>query len=90
MWLFAPDFLVLSALLAIAFGAAWLLVEAALPAVFLVVYYLVVKGFGRTLRDRHECKGNVPRSVFWGVIWSTVYVAPLVVLVWLIGLARGM
>ena len=41
--------------LAIALGAAWVLVEIAMPLVLFLVYWVMMKAIGRAANDRHEC-----------------------------------
>ncbi len=66
--------------LAAAFGAAWLLVEIALPLAFFLMYGLFMRAIGRVANDRHGCEGQLSRSVGWGALWATVYVLPIAVL----------
>lgn len=70
--------------LLIAAAAAWLLVEIVVPVVFLLVYYFTVKAIGRVARDRHECQGNLARSLGWGAAFASVCVAPIAFLVWVV------
>jgi hypothetical protein len=72
---------VVGILVAAAF-AAWVLVELLLPALFLGVYYFTLKAVGRVARDRHDCQGNLARSVGWGSLWAALYVFPVGLLVW--------
>lgn len=67
----------------VALFATWLLVELVLPISFLVAYELVVRGVQRVGRDRHDCKGHLARSLGWGALFATAYLAPFVLLVWL-------
>ncbi len=70
--------------LAIAFGAAWILVEIAMPLVFFLVYWVLMKAIGRVANDRHECKGHFGRSLVWGAVWSTLYLVPLSLLTFVV------
>jgi hypothetical protein len=67
----------------VALFATWLLVELVLPLLFLVAYELIVRGVQRVGRDRHDCAGQLGRSLGWGALFATAYVAPFVGLVWL-------
>ena len=60
-----------------AFGAAWVLVELALPMAFFVMYGLFMRAIGRVANDRHNCHGELARAIGWGALWATVYMVPL-------------
>ena len=60
-----------------ALAASWLLVELALPVLFFLLYWLVLKAIARVTNDRHGCEGSVPRARGWGALWATVYTIPL-------------
>jgi hypothetical protein len=66
--------------LGIALGAAWILVELAMPLVFFLVYWVLMKAIGRAARDNHDCEGGLARSLLWGAVWATLYLAPLALL----------
>jgi hypothetical protein len=68
---------VITVALAAAFGVAWVLVEFALPVVFLLMYGLFMRAIGRVANDRHGCEGDLAKALRWGALWSTVYVLPL-------------
>ena len=70
--------------LAVAAIAAWLVVEIVLPVLVFAVYYLVVKSLARVARDLHGCEARLARSLFWGSVWGTLYLAPLSGLVWMV------
>jgi hypothetical protein len=36
------------------------------------------------VNDRRHCRGRLGRSVAWGFIWATAYMAPLAAAVWFI------
>ena len=74
--------------LAVAFGAAWVLVELAMPMVFFVMYALFMRAIARVANDRNECEGELGRSIGWGARWATVYVVPLALFTWLLHVAR--
>ncbi len=69
--------LVVAAALAIAFGAAWIFVEFALPLFFFLMYALFMRAIARVANDRHGCEGSLARSSSWGLAWATAYIAPL-------------
>lgn len=56
---------------------AWLLVEVALPVAFLGFYTTLVAALRRATHDRHDCRDDAPTAILWGAIWSTLYIAPL-------------
>lgn len=58
-------------------GAAWAFVELALPLAFMLAYMLILRALRRVAKDRHGCKGRLGPALGWGVLWATIYVAPL-------------
>ena len=64
--------------------AAWFLIEIAIPGIAFLMYFLVRGMIAHAVNDRHHCQGNLPRSLLWGLLWATVYTAPLAGLVWLV------
>ncbi|MBZ5709061.1 hypothetical protein [Nannocystis pusilla] len=76
--------IVVAALVLLFFGAAWLLVEVAGPLLFLLIYLLVTRALARVARDRHDCKGELARSLAWGAAWATIYLLPLAILAYAI------
>jgi hypothetical protein len=73
-----------------AFAASFVFIELLLPAVFLVLYYSVFAGVGRVVNDRHGCEGRPLRALLWGAFWTTVYLAPVAVVVGLVGHAASL
>ena len=65
--------LVLSAVL----GAAWLVVELAVPGLFFCAYLLVRSSLAHVANDRHACEGQLGRALLWGALWSSVVALPL-------------
>jgi hypothetical protein len=72
----------------LALGAAWVLVELALPVIFLFMYALFMKAIGRVANDKHDCQGALSRSLGWGAFWATVYVVPIALIAWLLHVAH--
>jgi hypothetical protein len=68
--------------LALAFGAAWVFVELAMPLAFVLTYWLFMRAIGRVANDRHGCDGDLVKSLGWGVLWATIYLSPLAGLTW--------
>ena len=77
---------VVAALAAFALAAAWWLVELAFPAVFFLLYWLVVKAIARVANDRHGCEGDIGRSIAWGALWAALYTLPIAAVVWAVHL----
>jgi hypothetical protein len=75
--------------LAVLVGAAWVLVEIAVPVVFLLAYTLIVRALRRVAHDRHGCEGRLGASIGWGAMWSAVYVAPIAVVIALLRVATS-
>ncbi len=74
--------LVIVVVLVVALVAALFLVEIVLPIMFFVFYFFVVNAIGRVARDTHGCAGSLRRSLGWGAIWATPYVAPVALVTW--------
>ncbi len=70
--------------LCVAFIGLWLLVEIVIPGLAFLAYLLVRGMLARVANDKHDCQGNLLRATFWGALWATVYIAPQVLLVWLV------
>ena len=73
-------------LVAVAIAAAWFVLELAFPAVFFLLYWLVVKAIADVANDRHGCEHNLGRAVAWGACWATLYTLPLALVVWAVHL----
>jgi hypothetical protein len=71
-------------LAAAAFAAAWLVVELVAPIVFLLFYAVLIRAVARVTRDNRGCKGNIGRSLAWGLLWASTYAAPVLAFVWLL------
>ncbi len=82
--------LVLLVLVLGAFAASFVFIDLLLPALFLVIYYSVFAGVGRVVNDRHGCKGRPLRALLWGAFWTTLYVAPVAIIVGLVGHAASL
>src|SRR5262249_13254041 len=64
------------------------LVEAAVSLAF--VMYLLIRGMlGQVANSRLRCRGRPGRSLGFGVLWATVYTAPLAGLVWFVHRLHG-
>lgn len=63
---------------------AWLLVELALPLLFLAFYSAVLLALRRAARDRHDCPGRWLPSLRWAITWSSLYLAPIAALLWVL------
>lgn len=74
--------------IALAFGAAWVLVELAMPLMFLVMYAVFMRGIGRVANDRHGCEGSLARAARWGALWASAYLLPVAAVTWLLHLAH--
>jgi hypothetical protein len=61
----------------------WFLIEIAIPGIAFLLYLLVRGMLARVANDDHGCQGRLVRSLIWGCLWATVYMAPLALLVWL-------
>lgn len=67
-----------------ALGAAWILVELAMPLIFFATYWLLMRAIGHVARDGHGCQGALARALGWGMLWATIYVLPLAALTWVV------
>jgi len=68
--------------LALLIGAAWLLLEVAVPALAFLAYALVRGMLARIANDRHGCERSLHRAFAWAVLWATTYTVPLSAIVW--------
>jgi hypothetical protein len=68
-------------------GAAWVLVELAVPLVFMLAYTLLHRALRQVAHDRHGCEGRLAPSIGWGALWSGIYVAPIAAAIAVIQLA---
>jgi hypothetical protein len=73
-------------LAAVAFAAAWFVVELVFPAIFFLLYWLVVKAIARVANDHHDCEGSPFRAIEWGMLWATAYTLPIGAVVWCVHL----
>jgi hypothetical protein len=65
-------------------AAVWLVVEVAVPLVAFLLYFLMRGMLAQALNVDHGCRGRLLASVSRGVMWATLYTAPLVGVVWVI------
>ncbi len=70
-------------------GAAWFVVEVAVPLVAFLLYLLMRSMLARVLNDDHDFRGRLVASVARGLLWATVYTAPLAGVVWLVHRVHG-
>jgi len=66
----------------VAFIVAWFLIELLLPALAYLAYVLLAGAINNVTSDRHGCQGKLGRSIGYGTLWSTVYLAPIATTVW--------
>ena len=71
-------------------GLAWVVVNLAAPILFLVLYVLLGAAIRRVAHDRHGLRGKLGPSIGWGMVWATIYVAPLLLLIWLVHFAASL
>jgi hypothetical protein len=77
-----PEAIVIIIAIFLVLGGVWLLFEVAFPVIVFLLY-LVPRGMlARVANDCHQCRGRLGRAVCWGLVWATVYTAPLAVAVW--------
>jgi hypothetical protein len=67
-----------------AFVLVFVLSQLLVLAVAFAIYTATVFAFARTLNDDHGCEHNWPRALAWGTLWSTLHIAPVATLVWLL------
>lgn len=63
-------------------GVSFVMAEVMLPLVFAGSYWVMNRAIARVANDRHDCEGDLGRSLRWGLTWSAAYVGPLAVLAW--------
>lgn len=68
-------------LVAAILGAVWLMVELAVPALFFLAYFLVRTSLARVANDHHDCERHLGRALGWGLVWASLYAAPLALVI---------
>jgi hypothetical protein len=63
-------------------GLVWLLIEVAVPALVFLLYLVTAGMVAQVVNDRHRCAGRLGRALGRGLLWATVYTAPLAATVW--------
>jgi hypothetical protein len=74
--------LVIVAVLGAALGVAWIVVELALPIVFVAMYAVLMRAIRHAARDTRGCAGDLGKSIGLAALWATVYVVPVAALTW--------
>jgi len=57
--------------------AVFVVVELIIPAIALLLLASIGGMFARAVNDTHDCQGRLGLSLFWGVLWATVYIGPV-------------
>lgn len=70
-------------------AVSWLLVEVALPLLFLAFYEMMLFALRWVANDSHGCEGRPLRALGYGLGWSLIAVAPVAVLTMVLHLAMG-
>jgi lysylphosphatidylglycerol synthetase-like protein (DUF2156 family) len=70
--------------LVLALGAAWLMVEIALPLAFFAMYSVLMRAIRRAASDRRGCAGDFMKSLGSGLLWASIYVLPIAALTWVV------
>jgi hypothetical protein len=68
--------------LIVLFGVIWFLFEVGIPVILFLLYFVSRGMLARVINDRHHCRQRLRRSLAWGLLWATVYTAPLAAAVW--------
>jgi hypothetical protein len=71
-------------LLILLLGLIWFLFEIAIPVVLFLLYFVTRGMLAAVVNDRHHCRGRAGQALLWGLIWATMYTAPLAGAVWFI------
>jgi hypothetical protein len=71
-----------AATIAVVLFAAWFVVELLVPALLFFAYLLVRGALARVANDDHGCEGRAGRALGWGIVWATLYTAPLALAIW--------
>jgi hypothetical protein len=73
---------VLALFAALLIGLAFVLViEFIVPAIAILLLLSIGGMLARAVNDTHDCRGRFGLSLMWGVVWSTIYIGPILVLV---------
>lgn len=62
--------------------AAILLMELLIPGIAFLIYLAIRGMVARVINDRHHCAGETGMSMLWGIIWATVYTAPVAAIIY--------
>jgi hypothetical protein len=62
----------------------WVLWEVAIPLLAFVAYVLVRAQLAHVANDKHGCEGSLIKAPLWGILWATIYTAPLAGLIWFV------
>jgi hypothetical protein len=65
-------------------GAIWFLFEIAILVLLFLLYFVARGMLARVVNDRHHCRGRLGRALGWGLVWATVYTAPVAAAVWFV------
>ncbi len=66
-----------------------LLIELVIPAIALLLLVSIGGMLARVANDTHGCHNRFGPSLFWGVLWATIYVAPIAaIVVWVAAIAK--
>lgn len=59
------------------FFVSWFVIELVVPCLFFLAYFLVRSSLARVANDRHLCEGRIDKSLSLGLLWASLYAAPL-------------
>jgi hypothetical protein len=65
-------------------GLIWFLFEIAIPMLLFLLYFVARGMLAHVVNDKHHCRGKLGRALGWGMVWATVYTAPVAAAVWFI------
>jgi hypothetical protein len=71
----------LIAIVAVALAVLFV-IELLIPAIAFLLYLTVRAMLRQAARWHERCEGNPGASMFWAAVWSTVYLAPIGLVIW--------
>jgi hypothetical protein len=83
-WLWADDAILIVIGLFVLLGAAWLLIEIAIPVILFLLYFVARGMLAQVVNTRSHCAGRLGRALACAFLWATVYTAPLAAAVWFV------
>jgi hypothetical protein len=83
-WVIGDELAFLIVAVIVLVGGLWLLIEVAIPVLLFMLYFAARGMLARVVNVDTQNRGHIGSSLFWGLVWATLYTLPLVGAVWFI------